>query len=329
LETTREHIIEEKVEERPPIPPPPDISSWQMIMVEVSSLFMDRRYQRGLVKTQVKKLVNGWDWEKYHPISISHRVDGRYAVIAGQQRTTAALELGIEKLPAVLRLSQDIHSEAKQYLGSGEQAPIQSSDRFKARLMANEQKAFDIWNTVEKCGFSLRCMRVEEPGGWVDPMAIEAVHAVESVFDAGYLEKTLYVIRTTWGSEPHKNMVQGTMIRGMYLAIRHLKFNGIEHTELAERLQKNIIPAKEVINKGYDRYRSMVHSRSIDAGIAGILIDQFNFRRRELVPEYSPAAIRAEVARKARKAYEKKYGANASPTTHKKTNNLPPPVTEE
>lgn len=292
--------MEIEVEERMPVPAAPPIESWQLVNAPVAKLFIDRRYQRGLVKHQVKRLVNGWDWDKYHPISIAHRADGRYAVIAGQQRTTAALELGIEYLPAVLRVAQDIHQEAKQYLGSGEVAHIQASDRFKARLIANEQKAFDIWNVVENCGFSLKCMRTEErPGGYADPFSIEAVYALEQIFDMGYLEKTLKVVHRAWSNQPTKDMVQGSVIMGIYMAIRHLEQYEVNNEELGDRLGK--ISAKELIEKGIDRYRSMVHSRSIQAGVAAVVVDQFNYRRREPVPEFSLSALRARQLREAAK----------------------------
>lgn len=280
---TRENI---EIEERIPVPPPPDIKHWQLIMAPVSKLFIDRRYQRGLVRSQVKRLVNEWDWDKYHPISIAHRADGRYAVIAGQQRTEAALELGIETLPAVLRVAQDIHTEAKQYLGSGNVATIQASDKFKARLVANEQKAFDIWNVVETCGFTLRAMQEGERGAYSDPFAIEAVAALEQIFDAGYLAKTLAVIHATWGGNPTKEMVHGSMLVGMYMAIRHLERHEVSYEELPAKLNK--FSPKELMDKGVERYRSLVaFAKGIHTGVAAVVIDTFNLRRKEPVPPFS------------------------------------------
>jgi hypothetical protein len=301
--------MNEEITNQSTVPPPPELSSWVIMMVPIEKLFMDRRYQRGLIKTQVKRLVNGWDWDKYHPISIAHRVDGRYAVIAGQQRTTAALELGIPVLPAILRLSQDVHQEAKQFVGSGATATISPSDKFKARLMANEQKAFDIWQLVEKCGFTLRCMRVEDgTGAWVDPFAIDAVGSIESIFDTGYLDKTLTFIHAVWGSTPTTEMTSGNILRGTYLAIRHLEFYGIEFDEFKKKIHDIGIGPKEIVDRGLDRYRSMTRNKVIAAGIAAVMIDNFNYRRREQVPDFTMHSIKAQTAITAKAGFEAKYG---------------------
>lgn len=280
-------MVEEiETEERQPIPPPPPLDHYIMMNAEVGNLFTDRRYQRGLVKNQVRKLVEKWNWDKYHPIIISHRADGRYAVISGQQRTHAAIELGIPVLPALLITKTSIQQEANSYLGSGEVANIQAADRFKARLIANDVKAFAIWGEVEKAGFTLRVL--QEEGYSTNPFAIEAVYAIETVFDTGFLTKTLDVIRGAWGGKAVKEMVGGNMIRGVYLAIRHLEEYEVAPEDLAKSLGK--MEVKEVLDKGYDRYRSMVTGRSIDARVAAVLIDQYNYRRREPVPEFSKAA---------------------------------------
>lgn len=276
----------EEIQPRPTPPPPPELNErWQLLMVPTGELFADRRYQRGLVKGQVKRLVENWDWEKYHPIIVSHRADNRYALLAGQQRTTAAIELGIPMLPALLQKQTDIRQEAKSYLGSGEIANIQAGDRFKARLIANEQKAFDIWNVVNTAGFTLQCMKEEEGTSFNDPFSIAAVHAIEGIFDTGYLPRILDIIMKSWGDKAVKEMVQGPILRGVYMAVRHIEQYEVSDEEVSKRF--GVQDVKTIMDKGTDRYRSMVVGRSIDAGVAAVLVDSFNYRRREQVPEFS------------------------------------------
>jgi hypothetical protein len=291
----------EEIQPRPTPPPPPELNErWQLLMVPTGQLFADRRYQRGLVKNQVRKLVDNWDWEKYHPIIVSHRADGRYALLAGQQRTTAAIELGIPSLPAILQKQTDIRQEAKSYLGSGEIANIQAGDRFKARLIANEQKAFDIWNIVNQAGFTLHCMKEEEGTTHSDPFSISAVYSIETVFDVGYLGRALDIIMKAWGDRPTKDMVQSNMIRGVYMALRHIEQYEVSDDEIAKRFTSQEV--KSVLDKGADRYRSMVVGRSMDAGVAAVLVDTFNYRRREQIPEFSKKAAASLRGRNAAKA---------------------------
>jgi hypothetical protein len=284
--------VVEEIQPRPAPEPAPAIHErWQLLMIPTGDLFVDRRYQRGLVKTQVRRLVEGWDWDKYHPIIVSHRADGRYAILAGQQRTTAAIELGIPALPSILQKQTDIRQEAKSYLGSGQIANIQAGDRFKARLIANEQKAFDIWNEINAAGFTLQCMKEEEGTSFSDPFSISAVYSAETVFDVGYLGRVLNIIMKAWGDRPTKDMVQSNMIRGVYLALRHIEQYEISDEEVAKRFTSQEV--KGVLDKGADRYRSMVVGRSMDAGVAAVLVDTFNYRRREQIPEFSKKASQA------------------------------------
>lgn len=300
----------EETKERPTPPEPPKLEDrWQLLMVSTGDLFVDRRYQRGLVKTQVKRLVEGWDWDKYHPIIVSHRSDGRYAIISGQQRTTAAIELGIPKMPALLQKQITIKEEAKSYLGSGNVANIQAGDRFKARLIANEAKAFEIWNVVQKTGFTLQCLKEEEGTTFSDPFSIAAVYSLESVYDLGYLERVLNIIMASWGDRPVKDMVQSSMIRGVYMALRHIEQYEISDEEVSKKFSTQEV--KTILDKGFDRYRSMVVGRSIDAGVAAVLVDTFNYRRREQVPEFSKKAalsMRSQGAGKANSARTPREG---------------------
>lgn len=301
----------DEIQPRPTPPPAPALEErWQLLMVPTGSLFVDRRYQRGLVKTQVRRLVENWDWEKYHPIIVSHRADDRYAILAGQQRTTAAIELGISELPAILQKQTDIREEAKSYLGSGEIANINAGDRFKARLIANEVKAFDIWDQIHKAGFTLDCLKEEEGTTFTNPFSIAAVHAIESIYDTGYLPRILDIIMKSWGDKPVKEMVQGPMLRGVYMAVRHLEQYEVSDEEVSKKLNGQEV--KTILDKGADRYRSMVVGRSFDAGVAAVLIDAFNYRRREQVPEFSKKSSQAwrfkNVPRDVRVASGKRQG---------------------
>lgn len=277
-------------------PPAPPLSRYVLMNAPVSKLFVDRRYQRGMVKAQVQYLVENWNWNKYHPIIISHRADGRYAIIAGQQRTLAAQELGISELPAIMMTHTDIPDEAESYLGSGKTANIGAGDRFKARIVANDTKAMDIWNEVDKSGFSLMCMQ-EDAAGKADPYAIKAVYALEQIYDQGILPRVLYTIRSSWGGAPVPDMVTSNMLMGVYLAIRHLEYFEVSDDMAAKSWAK--VDVKDILDRGYDRYKSMVGARSTYAGVAAVLVDAFNYRRREQVPEYSKRIVKSQGGRRA------------------------------
>jgi hypothetical protein len=134
-------------------------------------------------------------------------------------------------------------------------------------------------------------MKEEEGTSFSDPFSISAVYSAETVFDVGYLGRVLNIIMKAWGDRPTKDMVQSNMIRGVYLALRHIEQYEISDEEVAKRFTSQEV--KGVLDKGADRYRSMVVGRSMDAGVAAVLVDTFNYRRREQIPEFSKKASQA------------------------------------
>lgn len=265
----------------------------EVINVKVSSLFVDHRYQRGVKKASVKRLVDGWTWKRYLPIIISPRggsgVD-RYAIIDGQQRFMAAQEIGIEELPAIMIVAASLELEAELFVGANTGSPVGAGDRFRAEFLRKDERCIEINATVNGCGFMLNCLREEQTK---DPFAIDAVSAIESIYDMGYLYKTLDVIQKAFGGAPVKDMTTAPFLMGVYLSLRHLERFEVAREDLIKALGR--VEVKELLDMGHDRYRSMVTSRSIAGGIAAVIVEQYNYRKRaELtVPAYDRAAARS------------------------------------
>lgn len=268
----------------------------EVITVKLSSLFVDHRYQRGVKKASVKRLVNGWTWKRYLPIIIAPRggsgVD-RYAIIDGQQRFMAAQEIGIEELPAIMIVASSLEQEAELFVGANTSAPVGAGDKFRAEFLRKDPRCIEIDATVRSCGFLLNCL---QDGYKKDPFGIDAVSAIEYIHSMGYLYKTLDVIQQAFGSAPVKDMTTAPLLSGVYLSLRHLERFEVPREDLIKSLTK--IEVKELMDMGHDRYKSMVTSRSIAGGIAAVIVEQFNYRKRadQTVPAYDRAAARALTA---------------------------------
>lgn len=273
----------------------------EIIVVKVGSLFVDHRYQRGVKKSSVRNLVENWTWKRYLPVIVAPRGgsgNDRYAIIDGQQRFMAAQELGIEELPAIMLVAASLEEEAELFVGANTGASVGAGDRFKAEYLRKEPRYITIAAAVEASGFTLGCLK-ESTGGaphYRDPYSIDAVGTIENIFDMGYLNKTLDVISESFGNAPVKDMVTGPFLQGVYLALRHLSRFEIPAEELVKSLSRTDV--KELLDMGHDRYKSMVSSRSISGGIAAVIVEQFNFRKRadQVVPAYDRSAARALIA---------------------------------
>lgn len=280
------------------LPPPPKASDYlaEVITVQVAALFVDHRYQRGIKKSSVKNLVEHWTWKRYLPIIVSPRggqgID-RYAVIDGQQRHAAAIELGIPELPAIMLVAASLEDEAELFVGANTGAPVGAGDRFRAEYLRREPRYVAIYNDVIEAGFQLTCVEKGHGQGTKDPFAIEAVHTTEMLYNRGSLGRVLRFIATTWGGVPVKDMVTSPFLEGVHLALKHLDRFGVDEAKLGKSLEST--PVKELLDMGHDRYKSMVTSRSIPGGIAAVIVERYNYRKRAdlTVPAYDRAAARA------------------------------------
>lgn len=275
-------------------PPRPDDFLVDVITVNVASLFVDHRYQRGMKRGRVRHLVEHWNWGRYFPIIVVHRGGGnidRYAVIDGGQRFLAAQELGIKELPAILVVCRSLEAEAELFIGANTTAPVGAGDRFRARIIIGDEEALAIRKTVENYGFVLTCLKSDQEAGIGEYFSIDAVYTIEALHRQHTLGSVLRTIADIWGSRPSKGMTTAPFMMAMHLTLKHMARFGLKSDDLIRRLQD--LEVAELMAKGADRYKSMVVSRSLAGGIASVIVDQYNYRNKKPIPPYDRSAARA------------------------------------
>lgn len=265
----------------------------EVMMVDVENLFVDHQYQRAVSKGRVKYLVNNWNWKRYFPIIIAHRGGSnsrRYAVIDGQQRFMAAQELGLTKLPAIFIVASSLEAEAELFLGANTSKPVGAGDRFKARLVIKDPTALGILKTVRAMGFDLACAL--EEGQQRNLFTIDAVQAVEYINNQDMLATTLSVIQRAWGAKPTSEMTTASILRGTYLALRHIRRYGVSFETFADRIG-TYTTGSELQNKSNDRYASMTGSKSIPGAVAAIEVEVYNLHLKAKIPPYTTTVGRS------------------------------------
>lgn len=293
----------------------------EVITVQVKDLFVDHRYQRGVKKSSVSNLIANWNWRRFLPIIVAPRGGSanRFAVIDGQQRYMAAQELGITSLPAILIVARDIETEAEMFVGANTGASVGAGDRFKAEYLRHEPRSLEIAGIVLDAGFGLACLSdVPEHKKVPDVFTISAVSALIRIWERGYLPRVLKLVADSFGAQPTKDMTTGNVLEGFYLALRHLDRFEVEDEAVAHSL--HAMDLRKLMEMGYERYKSMVTSRSIPGGIAAVIVEAYNHRKRpdQVVPPYDRSAARAMVA-----------SAGARAQIARGTLRYPPPQTPE
>src|ERR1700722_8255050 len=70
--------------------------------VEVGELVIDSSYQRAIGRRgtiNIKGIAENFDWSKFAPVIVAPVEGGKFAVVDGQHRTTAAMLRGVESVP--------------------------------------------------------------------------------------------------------------------------------------------------------------------------------------------------------------------------------------
>lgn len=70
--------------------------------LRIADLVVDPAYQRDILRTgarNIGKIARDFDWSKFAPVIVAPVPGGRYAIVDGQHRTTAAAARGIEEVP--------------------------------------------------------------------------------------------------------------------------------------------------------------------------------------------------------------------------------------
>lgn len=124
----------------------------------IDSLVIDDSYQRDITKQgvgNIRHIAENFSWTFFAPVIVSPIEGGRYAVIDGQHRTTAAALLGVEQVPCALVIA-DQKTQARAFHAINAQTtrmhPLQI---FHAQLASKEPAALAAVAMAESAGVSV------------------------------------------------------------------------------------------------------------------------------------------------------------------------------
>jgi hypothetical protein len=95
------HAIDPSSFARPPVLPNPGAAPL-LQWIEIGDLMVDRSYQReirGKGKVNVRKIAADFRWSCFAPVIVSPVPGGKFAIVDGQHRTTAAALIGLTSVP--------------------------------------------------------------------------------------------------------------------------------------------------------------------------------------------------------------------------------------
>jgi len=173
--------------------------------VRLDELNVDPSYQRKLYEGRLSNIFTNFDPDLIQTIVISKRADGTLWVLDGQHRCEVLRRMGKSVVLADIREGLTHEREAILFwmLNSGTSKPT-SWEQFMARMTGNEPVAMAIVAIVERHGYHVG--RITEDRG------LQAVSALETVFNMGRLDTVMAIISTVWPMDKtarEANIIQG------------------------------------------------------------------------------------------------------------------------
>jgi len=171
----------------------------EIIMVNPSNLFIDRRYQRELTgegRKNIRQIIENFDWMNFQPILISpiEEDDGEvyYTIIDGQHRALAALNHpDITDIPAAI---VNIHPKRQAHVFAEINSKIikvSELEIFWARYFSGrDEKAKEIFKCIDRAGLfiSRRVPTSSEIEDFEDPEC----EFRKNVWQLGFVKKSLH-----------------------------------------------------------------------------------------------------------------------------------------
>lgn len=208
----------------------------QMEWLKVEDLIFDSRYNRVPREVRINKIVSEFDPNLFGVLLISHRYNDSNAIIDGQHRTRAMLEMGEQEtlVPCFTYYNLSLEGEANLFRRfNQERTAPNATDIFRAKLAEKDQQTLNIQKVLSRYGLSVS----------LQPNAntVRSVNALTLLYVGGgdnLLDLTLSIVKAAWPND--YAALDGKLLEG--LGIMSMIYPGqINMEQLVGKLQ-NVTP---------------------------------------------------------------------------------------
>ncbi len=192
----------------------------QLQWLDIINLVVDQAYQREITaqgRRNVKRIAEQFDWRYFSPVIVAPIAGGRYAVVDGQHRTTAALLCGHASVPCQVIMAAP-GEQAKAFTAvNGTVTRVHTLAMHKAAVAAGDAMAREVERVAKAGGAQVLSYPVPElkqqPG---QTMAIGALRELIQEYGA---EPTILGLRAVTETA---NAVRGGLTAPIVKAVGRL-----------------------------------------------------------------------------------------------------------
>ncbi len=170
--------------------------------IAIRDLAVDPDYQREITligRQNVRRIVTEFNWSMFAPVVVAAVGGGRFAIVDGQHRVTAAALCGLDKVPcAIIECSRSEQAAAFKAI-NGNTTRLYSIQVHHAAVMAGEPEALRIAEVCAKAGITIcrypKSTKDMKPG---ETVSVRALGRVIFKFGDAVVVPTLTAIRQAW-----------------------------------------------------------------------------------------------------------------------------------
>jgi hypothetical protein len=130
----------------------------QLDWIRIDRLVVDESYQRALSLAgirNIRTIAENFRWSSFSPVIVSPVVGGRFAIVDGQHRTTAAALCGFESVPCQVVTATATEQASAFRRINGNTTRIHPMHLFAAAVAAGEPKASQAARVAREAGVTI------------------------------------------------------------------------------------------------------------------------------------------------------------------------------
>lgn len=185
--------------------------------IAIAELVIDRSYQRDIGERgrgNIRRIAAAFDWSRFAPVVVAPVAGGRFAIIDGQHRTTAAALLGIAEVPCHI-VQADRTAQARAFAAiNGAVTAITPMQLYHARVTAGDAKALRLQRILDAA--EARILKYPVPADLMKPgdtLAAAALMRLAEQFDDDTLIRAIQCVTETGGGNP--GMLRAAVMRAL------------------------------------------------------------------------------------------------------------------
>jgi hypothetical protein len=185
--------------------------------IKIAELVIDPTYQRPIIgqgRKNVDRIARAFSWSCFAPVVVSPVEGGKFAIIDGQHRTTAAALVGFETVPCQVVIAAR-HEQAAAFKAiNGVTTPISAMALHAAAVAAKEPWALEIADVCARAEVEL--LRYPVPTDLQSPgqtMAVRAISKCLKQYGSDTLITALQCVTQTENNVP--GMLSSRIIKAL------------------------------------------------------------------------------------------------------------------